>query len=506
MKKIITFSIFAIFLSLLSAQGIGAQTTNSSCPSIAPYMCNNGSCTNNASICDQSWGGGLNTGGTTPSGTTSSVPSTNNSSFGEQCTGNIRYNQADAKACADLAMKQGKALGYDIQCGVTAANESLSKNANPTGESVTVYFDTCTVNGVSGLYGIDLVGYTGTGSAVQRYPGKTGYDANDYIYGSNFQRSAMWNSLPCSLADEISGQAGGGVLGSTLTGSVSCTSGAASYFGSNNPATWNTATAQAKGRLTTTNPGIRTSLATNAGTSLSGTSSNGWYYRNFSYSSVVDEENQFASIQSTDPTTACTGYESTANCHPEWGGGSICNSSMTNGSCRPERVNPYAAAGVAKRAVALGKIKGYTTICSARYVPSRPGLDPSTGLSYYYDIECNLNGKSIVGAEFLLNGSSDWWNQVALYTTGRNLTTPTGTTIATAYNFGTETLRNGSQGESVRELQRFLNNSLNLDLAIDGNLGPKTIAATKEWQSNHGLVADGLIGEKTKTEMNALVL
>ena len=71
------------------------------------------------------------------------------------------------------------------------------------------------------------------------------------------------------------------------------------------------------------------------------------------------------------------------------------------------------------------------------------------------------------------------------------------------YNMGTKTLKNGSRGESVKELQRFLNAKLNLGLTIDGSLGPKTIIVIKQWQADNGLVADGLIGPKTKALINA---
>jgi murein L,D-transpeptidase YcbB/YkuD len=73
------------------------------------------------------------------------------------------------------------------------------------------------------------------------------------------------------------------------------------------------------------------------------------------------------------------------------------------------------------------------------------------------------------------------------------------------YNFGSVTLKNGSKGEAVKELQRFLNAKLDLGLKIDGKLGPKTIAVIKKWQKDHGLVPDGLIGAKTKLMMNASV-
>ncbi len=72
------------------------------------------------------------------------------------------------------------------------------------------------------------------------------------------------------------------------------------------------------------------------------------------------------------------------------------------------------------------------------------------------------------------------------------------------YNLGTTTLKNGSTGEAVKELQRFLNNKLNLGLVIDGKLGPKTITVIKKWQSDNGLVSDGLVGAKTKALMNAV--
>ncbi len=80
----------------------------------------------------------------------------------------------------------------------------------------------------------------------------------------------------------------------------------------------------------------------------------------------------------------------------------------------------------------------------------------------------------------------------------------TGTvTITTSYNLGTVTLKNGSKGESVKQLQKVLNKILKLGLAEDGKLGPKTIAVIKKWQKDHNLVADGLVGAKTKAAMKA---
>ena len=76
-------------------------------------------------------------------------------------------------------------------------------------------------------------------------------------------------------------------------------------------------------------------------------------------------------------------------------------------------------------------------------------------------------------------------------------------TTSTTYNFGAVTLKNGSKGAAVVQLQKFLNKFLKLGLAEDGKLGPKTIAVIKQWQKDHGLVADGLVGAKTKAMMNA---
>ena len=70
-----------------------------------------------------------------------------------------------------------------------------------------------------------------------------------------------------------------------------------------------------------------------------------------------------------------------------------------------------------------------------------------------------------------------------------------------SYNLGSTTLRNGSRSEAVKELQRFLNDTLNLGLKLDGILGPKTIAVIRKWQRDNGLVSDGLVGPRTKARM-----
>jgi peptidoglycan hydrolase-like protein with peptidoglycan-binding domain len=73
------------------------------------------------------------------------------------------------------------------------------------------------------------------------------------------------------------------------------------------------------------------------------------------------------------------------------------------------------------------------------------------------------------------------------------------------YNFGTTTLKNGSTGEAVKELQKFLNNTLTLELELDGILDEEIVIIIKQWQKDHGLIADGIIGSKTKTIMYSSV-
>lgn len=56
-------------------------------------------------------------------------------------------------------------------------------------------------------------------------------------------------------------------------------------------------------------------------------------------------------------------------------------------------------------------------------------------------------------------------------------------------------LKRGSRGALVKELQEFLG------ITADGDFGPGTERAVKDWQSKNGLVADGIVGPKTWDEM-----
>lgn len=73
------------------------------------------------------------------------------------------------------------------------------------------------------------------------------------------------------------------------------------------------------------------------------------------------------------------------------------------------------------------------------------------------------------------------------------------------YDFGTTTIKKGSTGDAVKEIQRFLNNTLTLSLEENGTLDTQTIEAIKEWQTSHSLTSDGIVGAKTKIAMYSSV-
>ena len=71
------------------------------------------------------------------------------------------------------------------------------------------------------------------------------------------------------------------------------------------------------------------------------------------------------------------------------------------------------------------------------------------------------------------------------------------------YNFGAATLRYGSRGIAVMDLQRFLNTQFNFALDVDGILGVNTVTVVKQWQAANNLAVDGIVGVNTKTKMYA---
>ena len=66
---------------------------------------------------------------------------------------------------------------------------------------------------------------------------------------------------------------------------------------------------------------------------------------------------------------------------------------------------------------------------------------------------------------------------------------------------GWKTLRKGSRGSEVKELQTVLKNLGLYSLKIDGVYGKGTAAAVKAYQRRNGLAADGIAGPKTLTKL-----
>ena len=57
-------------------------------------------------------------------------------------------------------------------------------------------------------------------------------------------------------------------------------------------------------------------------------------------------------------------------------------------------------------------------------------------------------------------------------------------------------LKKGSTGEYVEQLQAILG------ITVDGDFGPKTETAVKDYQTQNGLKPDGIVGSKTWAEMS----
>ena len=67
------------------------------------------------------------------------------------------------------------------------------------------------------------------------------------------------------------------------------------------------------------------------------------------------------------------------------------------------------------------------------------------------------------------------------------------------------TLRRGSKGDLVKQLQRYLNKwDERNDLTVDGVFGEKTEEAVKAYQRDNGLTADGVVGPKTWAELGVV--
>ena len=67
------------------------------------------------------------------------------------------------------------------------------------------------------------------------------------------------------------------------------------------------------------------------------------------------------------------------------------------------------------------------------------------------------------------------------------------------------TVKKGSKGTQVKNLQSDLNYVLGTNLAIDGDCGDNTINALKEFQKKYGLEVDGIYGKSSFNKMKELI-
>lgn len=74
---------------------------------------------------------------------------------------------------------------------------------------------------------------------------------------------------------------------------------------------------------------------------------------------------------------------------------------------------------------------------------------------------------------------------------------------ASAYDLGSTTLKRGSAGAAVSQLQTALNACNGAGLSTDGKFGRGTESAAKAFQASKGLTADGKVGAMTKAALNS---
>jgi len=72
---------------------------------------------------------------------------------------------------------------------------------------------------------------------------------------------------------------------------------------------------------------------------------------------------------------------------------------------------------------------------------------------------------------------------------------------ATSYTF-TKTLKLKSRGDEVKELQKYLNENKYPSGSADGIFGPLTLKAVKDFQKDHNLKPDGIVGPNTRKIIN----
>jgi len=212
---------------------------------------------------------------------------------------------------------------------------------------------------------------------------------------------------------------------------------------------------------------------------------------------------------------------------------SFCTGSETSGPCRPERIDAESAAtAAANQSLLTGQV------CVAK-MAGFPGVDPNTGLSYYYYVDCGdgSTGTGTGGSGTSTNTSSGLqlanqaqqsifssiyqsfqtllsnYNQYAQSTLGFSLanTSSSGTSATSQCFVFTRNLSYGDVGNDVRALTYALKQE-NLLSDMTSNFDANVMTAVKRFQEAHateiltvlGLTqGTGVVGEKTRAYLNS---
>ncbi|WP_351237209.1 glycoside hydrolase domain-containing protein [Streptomyces sp. NPDC002133] len=163
---------------------------------------------------------------------------------------------------------------------------------------------------------------------------------------------------------------------------------------------------------------------------------------------------------------------------------------------------------------------GYSINIDRDYLDVGTGTPPAptcTGVSLdftaYTTVQSGSTGNLVKAAQCLLKaagydpGAPDGDFGPNTTTAARNFQTSRGLTAdgvvgpktwtALLSRGSTPTVQNGSTGEAVTRLQRALTAALGRTVAIDGDFGPGTDQAVRDYQSTRGLSVDGQVGPAT---------
>ena len=80
---------------------------------------------------------------------------------------------------------------------------------------------------------------------------------------------------------------------------------------------------------------------------------------------------------------------------------------------------------------------------------------------------------------------------------------PASVSQGTQYNLGNINLQRGSKGKEVEELQKALN-AQGANLKVDGDFGPATQEAVRNYQEKNGIKKDGIVGQQTLATLNGI--